>query len=203
MAYLGFCGWLCGAIYFYAAYLEGSPFDLLPYLFGSTITAAVGSGIAACFSRNPATRYLPKPSIITIENADNPEMEIPQRNRSGLRVAGACLVALVIGFSGMLGREDGAMQFKNIQEIESNQQAKVSVDRDSQNAIVAGNFPVAQDTAFQPQNTEQSKASFETLIQDKKFVRNHLIERLIPTKEIEEMEVLKLQYIMLVVLALR
>lgn len=136
VAFVALLGWSCGACFFCSAYQQGAPFGLWLDLFAPAVCAGVGAGLASLLSRNPAVRYMPKPVEITIDNVDVPTMELPQRTRPILKLAGFCFWLGVMIISGHEGSKYGAAQvIANREQLKREQALAAEYERQMQEAL--------------------------------------------------------------------
>lgn len=156
VAFVGLLGWACGAFFFYSAYQEGAPFGLWFDLFAPALCAGAGAGLAALFSRNPARRYLPKPIWITIDEVDRPRVQLPQRKRLGLKLAGVCVWFGLIVFAGINGREYGVAEAAYHRNRVREQEIKDAENKRREEEIMAfGKMPSEPESNAEPEQSGQ------------------------------------------------
>lgn len=121
--YLAFLGWIGGVAFFYAARKQGAPLDIWLGSFVPALTAGIGYLFGVWFSKSPATRYFPKPVYITIENVDAPVWDLPQRNRTAMKIAGLCVWTGLVALASIKGAEYGVMQATAFEKQQSDEKA--------------------------------------------------------------------------------
>jgi len=100
-------GWLCGAFFFFSAYLQGESLGIWISLLAPAVYAGVGAGMVTLFARNPAAYYMQKPVAITIDNVDVPMIDIPKKNKNILKFAGMFVWLTAMGFACYKGSQYG------------------------------------------------------------------------------------------------
>ncbi len=131
--YLALLGWVGGVAFFYAARKQGAPLDIWLGSFIPALTAGIGYLLGVWFCKSPATRYFPKPVYIVIENVDAPVWDLPQRNRTALRIAGLCVWTSLVALASIKGAEYGVVQAAAFEKQQSEEKAaqekSVELDR--------------------------------------------------------------------------